>query len=119
MWLILNDSFLSIVRDKGGELLVRARRRGDIVSVFPKARIITRAGTDYQFRAVVKQADVETAMTQELRRIDYANFKDSVPDKGRHDIYLTIWSALARLAPRRPLAKRRVTEPAFDYWNTP
>jgi hypothetical protein len=99
MWVMLNDSFLSIVkhRTKRNVLLVRARQREDIALVFPDARIIADGGTDYEYRAEIKRRAVEAAMVGEVRRIDYGNFKDSVPDRRRHDIYLTVWSTLMRL----------------------
>lgn len=96
MWLMLSDSFLSIVakdcaRD---ELLVRARRRGDIERVFPKARVVRTPKADYLFRAVVKRSAVKKALAGEVGRISYDNFKDSVADKRLHDAYLRVWTAL-------------------------
>jgi hypothetical protein len=42
MWLVLENSFLSIVQDKDNSerLLVRARIKGDIENVFPNANVI-------------------------------------------------------------------------------
>lgn len=104
MWLMLNDCFLSIVskdcaRD---ELLVRARRQGDIEKVFPKAKIIAKARTDYLYRAVIKRTVVEQAMIGELRRVTYSNFKDSVVDDPLHDAYLKVWLEMAKLQPIAP-----------------
>lgn len=105
MWVLLNDSFLSIVahRSKHNVLLVRARRADDIRAVFPKAKVRHDVGTDYEVRAEVKQREVERAMVAEVRRIDYDNFKNSVVEQDRHDIYLAVWSTLMRLGkgPRR------------------
>ena len=41
MWIMMNNSFLSIVSKDCGpaELLVRARRAGDIERVFPDAKV--------------------------------------------------------------------------------
>ena len=77
MWLLLNDTFLSIVHKdcKDDELLVRARRPGDIERVFgEKAKKTT--NTDYRYRAVVKRADVERKMALEINAISYDNFKE-------------------------------------------
>jgi hypothetical protein len=119
MWVLLNDSFLSIVRhrSKHNHLLVRARRREDIALIFPGARVVDGGGTDYEFRAVVKRRAVENAMTAEVRRIDYDNFKDSVPEKHRHDVYLSVWSVLMRLGRRPVLAMPRMDyeEPSIDW----
>lgn len=103
MWLCLNDSFLSIVRKDCApdELLVRARRRGDITKVFSGAKVKQSGRTDYRFRAVVKVADVTAAFAREVSRIDYDNFKDSVRDQKLHDAYLRVWMALADLQPRK------------------
>jgi hypothetical protein len=99
MWLMLNDCFLSIVskdcaRD---ELLVRARREGDIDKVFPEAKVTVSATTDYRYRAVVKRREVEAAMVGELHRINYGNFKDSVADAPLHNAYLRVWNTMLDL----------------------
>jgi hypothetical protein len=119
VWIILNDSFLSIVahRTRRNFLLVRARRSEDITVIFPGARVETDCGSDYEARAVIKRRVVEDAITGEVARINYTNFKDSVADKRRHDIYLTVWSVLMRLAPRRRPPPPIV--PSFwDEWET-
>lgn len=117
MWLCLNDCFLSIVskdcaRD---ELLVRARRKGDIEKVFPEAAVRRDARADYLFRAVVKRREIANALAGEVQRIAYGNFKDSVDDgnaAGRrlHDAYMRVWSAMATLQPK-PRGKRNL----FDF----
>lgn len=101
MWICLNDAFLSIVskdcpRDS---LLVRARRKGDIEKIFPEAVVRMTKGTDYRWRAVVKRAVVVDALSGEVGRITYDNFKDSVTDKKLHAAYLRVWSAMADLQP--------------------
>ena len=47
MWIMHSDCFLSIVSKDCGptELLVRARRNGDIEKVFPSAKVIRSTGT--------------------------------------------------------------------------
>lgn len=106
MWLCLNDAFLSIVHKDCArdELLVRARRRGDIEKVFPEAKVIvTMAPADYRFRAVLKRAVVEAAVVGEVRRITYPNFKSSVEDRQLHDAYLQVWTTMESIqaGPRR------------------
>jgi len=104
MWLCLNDAFLSIVHKECArdELLVRARRQGDIEKVFPGAKVKRSLTTDYLFRAVIKRDQVEAAMIGEVRRINYANFKGSVPAGPLHDAYLRCWTAMSDLQPTRP-----------------
>ena len=104
MWLCLNNAFLSIV-DKDcapDELLVRARRDGDIERVFPKAEVEVTLGNDYRCRARVKRADVAAAITQRVMSIDYGNFKGSTKDKPLHDAYMGVWSAIGKLQPGGP-----------------
>lgn len=104
MWICLYDCFLSIVAKdcKPSELLVRARREGDIEKIFPNAKVKNDARGDYQFRAVVSKATVIAAMATEIEDIDYSNFKDSVSDKRLHDAYLRVWSEMSMLQPRPP-----------------
>jgi hypothetical protein len=106
MWLMLNDAFLSIVskdcaRD---ELLVRARRRGDIEKIFPAAKVTRDTRSDYLFRAVIKRKYVDGVMLGELARVTYPNFKDSVQEIALHDAYMRVWVEMAKLQRTRPYA---------------
>jgi len=110
---MLNDAFLSIVhKDCGpGELLVRARRPGDIEKVFGrKTKVVRATDADYLYRAVVKRDDVEEAMEREIGRVDYGNFKSSVHDKDLHDAYLRVWTAMASLQNPRPYSEPYVAK---------
>lgn len=96
MWIALNDSFLSIV-DKAKDkdfLVVRARRLGDIESVFPDAEVQIGGGTDYKYRALVPRREVAQEIAERIVDIRYSNFKSSVKDRARHDTYMKIWSAM-------------------------
>lgn len=95
MWIFLNNAFLSIVRKDCGpdELLVRARRRVDIVRVFPKAKVIATPRGDYRFRAIVPGPAITVALARAVRAIDYPNFKDSVRDRRLHQVCLRVWQA--------------------------
>lgn len=98
MWIFLPDSFLSIVADKddptGDRLLVRARRKGDIESVFPDSRVIALAGSDYAFRAWVPRSEVTQVIASQVESIDYSNFKNSMIDNNYHDAALSVWSVM-------------------------
>jgi len=113
MWLCLNDAFLSIVHKDCArdELLVRARRKGDIEKLFPGARVDRVTNADYLFRAVVSRKEVEKAVVEETRRIAYSNFKDSVQDRPLHDAYLRVWGTMSTLQPTRPYTG----EPTFSF----
>ena len=99
MWICLQDSFLSIV-DKGdpthATLLVRARRTGDIERVFPEAAVSSEGGSDYAFRARLPRNRVAARIAEAVQAIDYGNFKATVTERRRHDVYMDVWSALAR-----------------------
>jgi hypothetical protein len=99
MWVFLSDAFLSIVanRDHSVSLLVRARLPHDITNVFPDAKILIDSGADYRFRTILPRETVAKALSESTLRINYTNFKDSVPDRERHDAYLDVWSVMADL----------------------
>lgn len=108
MWISFNDSFLSIVEPEpraGGkcpQLLVRARRQGDIEAVFPGVTVEKRPERDYLFRALVDREVVATIVADRVMSVDYGNFKDSVRNSRLHDAYAAVWSIMARLQPTRP-----------------
>lgn len=99
MWICLNDSFLSIVDPgaqgpKGDYLLVRARIKGDIERVFPKANVIVIHGRDYLFRAFIPRKQVADAIAKRVMENHATNFKNSVPENMRHDAYARIWGVM-------------------------
>ena len=94
MWLMLSDCFFSIVskdcaRD---EVLVRARRKGDIEKLFPAAKVRRDDRADYLYRAAVKKNEVADALMVEVHRVTYPNFKDSVKDPALHRAYSRVWA---------------------------
>jgi hypothetical protein len=97
MWIFLSDSFLSIVDkgDKSGRtLLVRARRKGDIENVFPKAKVIESGGTDYEYRSRIDREEVALRIADEVRGVQYPNFKSTVKEPNRHDAYMDVWQTM-------------------------
>ena len=104
MWVMLNDCFFSIVHKDCGpdELLVRARRPGDIQTVWPKAQVIRSTTTDYMFRAKISKREVAKALAAEVDRITYSNFKASVVENDLHRAYERVWDAMYRLQPAPP-----------------
>lgn len=94
MWVYLNDAFLSIVvnNDDPHFLLVRSRKAGDIENVFPEAEVEKTPGNDYAFRASIARVSVAVALSKEVHRIDYSNFKNSVKEKDRSLTYSRVWS---------------------------
>jgi chorismate mutase len=96
MWIVKNDSFLSIVEDRNDEtrLLVRGRIKGDIEAVFPAAKVETTPSADYLYRAFLPRAEVKTAIAECIDSIDYPNFKGSVKSITRHEIYMKLWEVM-------------------------
>lgn len=100
MWIMLNNSFLSFVahRDLPNALMVRARAAGDIEAVFPTATVLhTPTGADYPYRAAIARAEAGAVIGAALAGVNYTNFKSSVPDHNRHDVYMSVWSTMHRL----------------------
>lgn len=99
MWLCLNNAFLSIVHKDcaADELLVRARRDGDIERVFPTAQVRIIPGHDYRCRAIVKRSEVTAALNQMVAELSYKNFKDAVRDPKLHSAYMSVWSTMGKL----------------------
>ena len=99
MWIMTNNSYLSSVSKDCGpaELLVRARRAGDIERVFPNAEVTLHTNRDYLYRAVLPRDAVKQALAAMIDHIDYPNFKDSVEDGSLHAAYASVWCAMAGL----------------------
>lgn len=98
MWLMTKTGFLSVVQkpDDKDTLTVRARAKGQIESIFPKAKVTTGKGTDYLYRAKIDRTEVAQAMHDQIMGIDYGNFKSAVDDQELHDAYLGCWSVMLR-----------------------
>ena len=120
MWVCLNSGFISIVHKdcKSDELMVRARRKGDIEKVFPGVIGKKTQGTDYAFRAVVSREAVAQMLTDQVFNMDYSNFKNSVWDNALHSVYSSVWSIIGRLQDGGPYGNTRTNKRQstfFDY----
>ena len=105
MWICLNSAFLSIVAPESGSdnLLVRARRPGDIKAVFGKDyKVEKRPERDYLFRALIPREVVADVIAAQLMDLSYPNFKNSVNDRRLHDAYERVWSVMSGLQPTAP-----------------
>jgi hypothetical protein len=96
-WIMLTDSFLSIVADpvRKDTLAVRARARGDIERVFPKAKVVCLPNRDYAFRAHLPRKVVADAIAKRVLDTPEMNFKGSTLQHDRHDAYVRCWQAMA------------------------
>lgn len=110
MWICLNDAFYSVVdytNGAGPNLMVRARFKGDINKTFPEVTEVHLPNRDYAWRAELPRERVAKAIHDAVMDINYSNFKNSVPEDWRHDVYADVWHVLfqaqhsrARLEPR-------------------
>ena len=108
MWIFLNDAFLSVVEhfDDKNSLVVRARFPGDITSVFPKAKVSESPNNDYAYRTVLSKQEVADVMAQRVLDINYTNFKGSVMNKKRHDLYFDVWETMYLAQKRKKIARK-------------
>lgn len=111
MWIFLNNAFLSVVahRTRPDLALVRARVKGDLERVFPKAKVQRTPLADYLYRAEVDWDTLEATMRAQIEAIEYPNFKGSVREHDRHQAYADVWGVMyhwqerrARLEPPEP-----------------
>lgn len=118
MWICLPDAFLSIVHKdcKPDQLLVRARRPGDIERVFPGVKVRQSLTSDYRYRAVVSRNTVAAKLAEHVAAMAYGNFKATVLDHRLHGAYSRVWSIMSDLQPTPPYAgERRASGSLFDF----
>lgn len=122
MWIFLNNAFVSAVQNYNDpdQLVVRARKRNDLVELFPHRPIISTPSNDYAFRCYVDKHDLAKVVVDRILGIDYSNFKASVPDRYRHDAYMDVWTAMWRWQNddyRRPSLCERRGGHVFDEFD--
>lgn len=98
MWIAMNDSFVSIVQDRKDKkmVVVRARVKEDLESLFPNHQedIIETSTSDYRFRLFLDKSYVSHVIRYRILDIRYENFKDSVKQPWRKNVYMKIWRAM-------------------------
>jgi len=102
---MLNDAMFSIVENNGKkygnreELVVRARREGDLQRVFTlqDQEVLVTDDSDYRFRTFLSRDEVAKVLSEQVYCIDYSNFKSSVKDRKLYTAYNRVWSALFEL----------------------
>ena len=103
MWIFFNDAFLSVVAHKTlpDSLLVRARADNDIEAVFPHAIVSHTPDHDYAYRTILSRNEVAEAIWDRALQIDYPNFKGSIRQEDRNDIYFDVWRDMFEFQRRR------------------
>ena len=105
MWIATNEGWVSVVKRRGtNELLVRARKEEHLICVllylqedtsFEDDRIFIDLDADYPYRMYVTREEFKRYMDTQINRIDYDNFKASVPDKtyarALNDVWYTMY----------------------------
>jgi hypothetical protein len=104
MWIMLYDCFFSIVSKDCApdELMVRARRPGDIEKVFKGYKATEYTQSDYHYRCAIPKKVIIAALTTEIEDIDYSNFKNAIKDDKFHRAASDMWFTLSRLQPLPP-----------------
>lgn len=101
MWILLNNSFISVVenRKNSNELIIRSRAEKDLLHLFPEEKIIKNFTADYRYRCVVNREILYKKLKSLVENINYDNFKNSIDprDKKRHNIYYDCWKKLRQL----------------------
>ena len=103
MWVFTNFAFFSVVQHRQDPelVLIRARIRGDLEKLkekyLPNLGEVLKTPTkaDYPYRALAWKVEFAEAMKKAAMDIDYANFKSSVNDTHRHNLYMSVWSIMA------------------------
>jgi len=112
MWIMNTDGFFSVVKDdfcKRGQLVVRARRRGDLESLIKsamdfgiiksKVKIHKFDEADYLYRIYLNRTIFAEYLSMSGMFIDYPNFKATLQkgDIDRHKAYYGCWRELLKL----------------------
>ena len=108
MWIahsVGGGGFISIVahRNRPNHLMVRARIRDHILSIWPEAEVYTLEGPhDYQYRADILRNDVGEIIGQHAVGIEYDDYKSSVSDADLYKSLVSIWWVLVKRFGRGP-----------------
>ena len=99
MWIVMNDSYVSIVKDREDDMgvVVRARVKEDLENLFGAEHaqdIIETDDSDYRFRLFLDQAYVAAVIEDKVMGINYDNFKNSVKQSWRKQAYTRIWNVM-------------------------
>lgn len=107
MWVFTSKGFISAVahRDKPDHLMVRARRLEHLQAILPGQEVQQIASSDYKYRVTVSKDTFAGLMFQEITRLTYDNFKNSIPDAEYHDACSQVWRTMHTLQPGSHMPK--------------
>jgi hypothetical protein len=98
MWLFTLNSFVSVVRhrDESDKLLVRARRRKDLMELLGKKwekAIFEDLYADYRYRVIISEKSFKAIISSYItKRLDYDNFKAAQSsDDSFNDFLHKVW----------------------------
>ena len=94
MWICLNNGFLSCIADPldPRSLIVRARRKIDLVRVFGRnAEIAEAPQSDYRWSISVGRQEFKKMMNAFIDAIAGTDLTDSVTDRDLHQMYQRFW----------------------------
>jgi hypothetical protein len=104
MWIFSRDGFFSAVQKpeqvSTNLVTIRSRDRNDLINLMKSVKInekiLSDAGTDYEFRIIIRKRVLKKYTMKVVDEIDYSNFKHEVEiaDKKKAGIYLRVWEAL-------------------------
>lgn len=107
MWIMTKNGFVSAVQ-KHGKFQLRARDRESLLALgYEPTDIVTGVGTDYPFRVYTTREIFTAVLAQQVREIDYTNFKDAAKkSRGAQyaDALNSVWFAMLRLEPKDALS---------------
>ncbi len=120
MWIFTQHGLLSIVKQNPKMLAVRAREEKTLRAIFPEFEndIYFDAKGDYRYKLFIPRRFVGKKIRALVEGIDYDNFKESIGDRGYHNVLLLIWGAFKRYAEGYKKVKPKQGElwGQKDYW---
>jgi hypothetical protein len=101
MWVFTKFGFFSIVQDRdlAEVVIVRARVRGDLETLWPKAKALIEETpeADYRYRTRMHREIAIAGIVAAMRDIDYGSFKAAVGDHRREMFYLQVWWIMSEM----------------------
>lgn len=100
MWIFTTQGFVSAVQHKDDPttMMVRARERSHLETLFPNQALVELAPADYPFRVFLPKADFVAWLTEQAEAIDYPDFKSAIPHSHLGDRYYQacsrVWSLM-------------------------